>query len=158
MTVYLIRHAQAGSRQSWDGDDIQRPLTGFGRHQSADLVGVLADVALSAIYSSPYLRCIETVAPLAARRGLQLSVSTALEEGPAEAAIALLEECIGIDAVFCSHGDIVPELLQHLAASHGIDLGDRPRCQKGSMWIVEPDVTIGRFIRAEYVPPAHRSQ
>ncbi len=158
MTVYLIRHAQAGSRSNWDGDDdTKRPLTGFGRYQSADLVGVLADVDLDEIYSSPYLRCIETVAPLGARRAMAVSVVDALAEGPADEAIKLLTANLDRNVIFCSHGDIIPELLSFIAHEYQVDLGPRPRCQKNSIWILETDVDASRVVSAVYVPPAHRS-
>src|SRR5207249_1211256 len=32
--VVLVRHAKAGSRSQWDGDDAQRPLSGSGREQA----------------------------------------------------------------------------------------------------------------------------
>jgi broad specificity phosphatase PhoE len=158
MTLYLVRHAQAGSRQNWDGeDDTQRPLTSFGRNQAADMVGTLADVPLDAIFSSPYLRCIETAAPLGARRSIVVEVVDALAEGPADRAIALLEQNKNRDALFCSHGDIIPALLEYLVATYHVDLGQRPRCQKSSIWIVDLDAA-NPADRAIYVPPSHRSQ
>ena len=34
MTVYLVRHAKAGSRKGWSGDDEHRPLSKAGRAQA----------------------------------------------------------------------------------------------------------------------------
>jgi broad specificity phosphatase PhoE len=158
MTLYLVRHAQAGSRQNWDGDDdTHRPLTSFGRNQAADMVGVLADVPLDAIFTSPYLRCVETAAPLGARRSIPVEVVDALAEGPADRAIALVEQNRHRNALFCSHGDIIPALLEYLVATFQVDLGPRPRCQKSSIWIIDLDAPAAAD-RAIYVPPSHRSQ
>ena len=41
MTVYLVRHAKAGDRDSWREDDRLRPLSGRGRLQARALVDVL---------------------------------------------------------------------------------------------------------------------
>ncbi|NDG67366.1 MAG: NUDIX hydrolase, partial [Actinobacteria bacterium] len=38
MTIYLVRHAKAGSRKNWDDDDTQRPLVESGREQARLLV------------------------------------------------------------------------------------------------------------------------
>ena len=44
MTVYLVRHAVAGDRGRWLGNDRLRPLARDGRHQAADLVDALAQL------------------------------------------------------------------------------------------------------------------
>jgi 8-oxo-dGTP diphosphatase len=156
MTVYLVRHAHAGDRASWLGpDDEVRPLTDHGRRQSADLVRLFVDLPLEMIWTSPYLRCVETVAPLSARVGIPFTVTDALAEGPADAAAGLLRSHWNQHMVMCSHGDIIPALLSQLAAD-GLDLGAEPRCQKASVWIVEPGSTRGSFRSATYVtPPGH---
>ena len=154
MTVYLVRHAQAGTQASWaGGDDVQRPLTREGRHQSADIVETLAEpgFAVSSVRSSPYRRCIETVAPLAAALGLVVQIEPALAEGPSEEALKLVRSLWGSGAVLCSHGDVIPGVLQTLQQKDGIDLGTDPRCQKGSIWILEPSSTAGQFSKARYI-------
>ena len=40
MTVYLVRHAKAGERGVWDGDDQLRPLSGRGHLQARGLLEV----------------------------------------------------------------------------------------------------------------------
>jgi 8-oxo-(d)GTP phosphatase len=158
MTIYLVRHAQAGTRHDWAGDDLSRPLTKEGRRQAADLVDVFADVDIQQIRSSPFLRCVETVSPLSARRShghdrLPVSIDNALAEGPAIAAIGLVRSLIGVDAVLCSHGDIIPAVLDALVRLDGIDLGPMPRCQKGSTWILEADANRHVFTSAQYISP-----
>ena len=41
MTLYLLRHARAGRRSAWKGDDELRPLSKVGRRQAEGLVDVL---------------------------------------------------------------------------------------------------------------------
>ncbi len=158
MTLYLVRHAQAGTRSHWDGDDLSRPLTTEGRHQAADLVDMLGEVALTQILSSPFKRCMETVAPLVARRhgerpGLQLQIHQSLAEGSPSEAIALVRSLTDIDAVLCSHGDIIPGILDALVRADGLELGKDPKCQKGSIWVIDADKARARFVTAVYVPP-----
>jgi phosphohistidine phosphatase SixA len=154
VTLYLVRHAQAGSRATWDGEDDQlRPLTGEGRHQTADLVGLLADMQISRVITSPYKRCIETAAPIAARLGVPVEVHQALAEGPCDDALALARDVISEDALFCSHGDIIPGMLDAFARDDQVDLGNNPRCQKGSVWVCEPAADLKRFAAATYLSP-----
>jgi hypothetical protein len=97
---------------------------------------------------------IETVAPLAAALGLEIIVDERLAEGPAHGAIALARALAETSTVFCSHGDILPAILDHLRLNDALDLGPDPRCQKGSTWICEPNKSwAGHFAEATYLPP-----
>jgi broad specificity phosphatase PhoE len=153
MTIILLRHAQAGSRSSWRGDDLVRPLTRDGRRQAADLVDVLAEIPVESIRSSPYLRCMETVAPIAARLGLPVISDGSLAEGHTMAGLDVVRSLAGDTVVLCSHGDLIPNILNALATSDGIDLGRSPRCQKSSIWLLEPVGDAGRFGLATYIAP-----
>jgi 8-oxo-dGTP diphosphatase len=111
MIVYLVRHARAGQRAEWVGDDRLRPLDARGRRQADALVTQLAGWELTRIVSSPYVRCVETVMPLAEARGLTVEPDDALAEGARErAALDLLRGAAGALAA-CVHGDLVEELL-----------------------------------------------
>ena len=155
MTLLLVRHAEAESRTGWSAPDVLRPLSNRGRRQAAGLVHLLGDqVAIARLVSSPSLRCIETLAPLAAVLGCSLEISPALAEGAEpEDAVELSRTAAhaGPALVLCSHGDLIPKLLELLHASDGVDLGRSPRCQKGSTWRFEGD--HGRFVTAAYLPP-----
>lgn len=154
MTLYLVRHADAGSRRNWAGDDTIRPLTSEGRHQAADIAGLLVDFGVQRFLSSPYRRCIETVAPAAAAQGVQTEIAEALTEGPHDEAVRLVRSLAGSDVALCSHGDIIPGVLDVLVSEDGIDLGKQARCQKGSIWILEPKAGKSRkFAVATYIPP-----
>ena len=69
MTLLLIRHASAGDRNDWVGDDLLRPLDGRGRSQASRLPELLGDYEIARVLSSPALRCVQTVEPLAALAG-----------------------------------------------------------------------------------------
>ena len=110
MTVVLLRHASAGDRLAWDGDDMLRPLDDRGRAQAAALRDTLMRRGVTRIVSSPYVRCTETVAPLAASLGLEVEPDDRLAEGAGGAAAH--ELLSGRDGcVACTHGDVVEELL-----------------------------------------------
>ena len=80
-SFYVVRHAKAGSRGHWTGDDRLRPLSSKGFKQAEELVKLLRRFSITAIYSSPYLRCVQTVEPLARARKLELKTSIELAEG-----------------------------------------------------------------------------
>ena len=80
MALYLIRHAKAGDRSTWDGDDRVRPLTSSGRLQAERLAGRFVGVAVERVLSSPFTRCRQTVAPIAAARNLQVEPTPSLSE------------------------------------------------------------------------------
>jgi 8-oxo-dGTP diphosphatase len=109
--VFLVRHATAGKRSKWHGDDGLRPLDERGRRQAEKLVDQLRDAQFERLVSSPYVRCVQTVEPLAAVRALEVETDEALAEGAgAEAALGLFRQ-IGTDLVASVHGDLVVELL-----------------------------------------------
>ena len=105
MTVILLRHAWAGSAEQWEGDDRERPLDERGHRQALALVELLDAYPISRILSSPYRRCVQTVEPLAATRGLELEPRQELaEERQAADGPALLHVLVHEDAVLCTHG------------------------------------------------------
>src|SRR5438128_10943561 len=79
--AYVVRHAKAGDRSDWSGDDRARPLTKSGQRQAEALAGMLAGEAIDRILSSGYLRCVHTVEPLATHRKLSVEPLKDLEEG-----------------------------------------------------------------------------
>jgi phosphohistidine phosphatase SixA len=108
VTSVLLRHASAGHRTRWDGHDVTRPLDARGRRQALELVELLRPLDLIRLVSSPYVRCVETVEPLAAALGLPLEQDDRLAEGAGDSARELLLE----DGVLCcTHGDVVEELV-----------------------------------------------
>ena len=108
MTSVLVRHASAGDRHDWVGDDRLRPLDARGRRQAAALVARLGSIDVRRVVSSPYVRCVETVEPLAAALGLAVESDHRLSEGAGRAALELLSED---GVVACTHGDVVEEVL-----------------------------------------------
>jgi 8-oxo-dGTP diphosphatase len=152
VTIYLVRHAKAGVRDSWPGDDEQRPLSGRGRLQAHGLLELLRDKQFGNVLSSPYVRCIETVVPLAAERRMAIEPVEALAEGASlNEVVALVRKHAAQGAVMCSHGDVIPMLLDHYA-SNGVDIGAAPQWPKGCTWVLETDAT-GEVRTVEYIAP-----
>jgi 8-oxo-dGTP diphosphatase len=146
-----VRHAKAGSRSHWSGDDRVRPLSKKGWKQAEELVTVLQSFPISAIFSSPILRCVQTVEPLARARRLEVKQSPSLAEGQG---LEGLGEFLGdrsLDAlVLSTHGDIVWELVEDLVSREVINEGERGFA-KGSTWVLDVD-DHGVPERARYLP------
>lgn len=147
--MLLVRHANAGSRSAWDGPDRDRPLSHAGRAQALALAGNLEKYSPARLISSPYVRCVETLQPLAGLLGLEVETDDSLGEGRAYETLELMRGLAGSDVALCTHGDVIPEVLQALAAEDGVDLGPYPRQAKGSVWVL--DSAGPRFISATYI-------
>ena len=120
--------------------------------QAEELVGLFRRFDVSAIYSSAFLRCRQTVEPLATARKLEAKLSPSLEEGHG---LEGLREFLGDrsldDAVLSTHGDIVWELVEDLVDREVIGAGEGGD-QKGSTWGLEVD-DHGGAERARYMSP-----
>ena len=150
-SLYLVRHGAAGDRQSWPGDDSLRPLSRRGEMQAAGLAKTLAEHRIEAIFTSPYVRCVQTVQPLADETGLEIVEHPALAEGEGgKATRDLVRSLIGINAVLCSHGDVIPAVMDWMV-NKGMTLKSDFDCKKGSTW--EVTVRGGVFHKADYLPP-----
>ena len=84
LTVLLVRHAEPVRPGQGNFAEHQRPLTGRGHRDAAalaeSLAASLADAGVRAVISSPYLRAIQTVEPIARRLGIEIEVVDDLRE------------------------------------------------------------------------------
>lgn len=148
--LYLVRHAHAGSRSRWSGEDTLRPLSKRGRRQAEGIRDQLAHLGPKRLLSSPALRCVQTLEPLAEALGLPVDLDKRLAEGtPVAEVIDLLTEASDTPTAMCSHGDVIPAVL-HAQLSGGMTTGEPLRWPKGSTWVL----TWGdrRATEARYLP------
>jgi 8-oxo-dGTP diphosphatase len=149
-TFYVVRHAKAGSRDRWPGDDRKRPLTKKGIKQGQDLLHVLAPYPVASIFSSPYLRCVQTVQPLAKALRLKVEQSVSLAEGHGLAGLHEFLDDDDLDnVVLCTHGDIVWELVEDLVKRKLLRAGEGG-FDKGSTWILHVDGS--KIAKTRYLP------
>jgi len=136
--IRLVCCASGVEPDGWRGPGGARPLSEQGRSEAAGLVEFLAGRSIARLVAGPSLRCRETLAPLAAERGLPVHVDDRLDEdapvGPALSLLQRLEE----PAVICTHRTNVTGLLTRLL---GVPAGPEldARCEPGSTWLVEGD-------------------
>jgi broad specificity phosphatase PhoE len=134
--LLLVRHADAGNKQRWDGPDSLRPLSANGHAEAAGLVVRLEDYPISRVLSSPTLRCSQTVDPLV--------------EADLAGVLALLEDPRLADAVVCTHGEVIGQVLTWLVAD-GWAVDQPLAWPKGSTWLLQG--ANGRPAHARYLPP-----
>jgi 8-oxo-(d)GTP phosphatase len=147
--VYLVRHAKAGTRDTWQADDDLRPLTRNGRRQAERLRTHLGLRHLRHVLSSPAVRCVQTVEPLATELELGIEDVGDLGEGTPEERTMRVVRSVAGPSVACTHGDVVGGIVESVAKAHPIEGG--VAWKKGSTWILERDG--GDVVRARYVPP-----
>ncbi len=134
--VYLVRHAKAGERRIWTDDDVDRPLSGKGWRQAEALGTRLARKGATALYSSPYVRCVQTLEPLAGQLGTSVNVEQRLcEAEPFEPVLELLAD-VEDGAVLCSHGDIIPAVVQALGR-RGMEVQSPADWRKATVWVLK---------------------
>ncbi|HSJ00688.1 MAG TPA: histidine phosphatase family protein [Patescibacteria group bacterium] len=80
LDVLLVRHAEPLPVGTPDVHDDDRPLTDAGRSAADELAAELDGWEVTAIYSSPYERAVQTVTVLAERRGLPVQLLDDLRE------------------------------------------------------------------------------
>ena len=134
LSLVLIRHALAGDPKAWLADDRVRPVDEQGRREAQALVAALAGQPLNRIVSSPYVRCVQTVEPLAGACRLEIELDDRLGADRLHDVPQVLAELEGQNAAVCTHGDLPW-------------LGDR-KFKKGSAWV------LGDVLKPEgYIPP-----
>jgi len=153
--LYLVRHAKAGRRGAFAGDDRARPLTEAGRRQAKLLAKRMAPtvkaLGVTTLYSSPFLRCIDTLQPLAKTIGAVVELDDRLAETRSYVPVLDMLWSLPDGTVLCSHGDVIPETMGALER-RGCEFTNHPDWRKASVWVLERS-THGEIIRAESWPP-----
>jgi 8-oxo-dGTP diphosphatase len=160
--LLLVRHAKAGSRGNWEGDDDLRPLSGVGRAQAEHLVEFLGRFAPERFHSAPPIRCVDTVRPLAGDRPVEpepLLGEEGFWEEPA-AGLSRFRALLATPGVtaLCSQGGVIPEVVATLLEETGVHANGVPApedkpvpSRKASTWVLTAD-SAGTLCSADYYP------
>jgi phosphohistidine phosphatase SixA/8-oxo-dGTP pyrophosphatase MutT (NUDIX family) len=149
--LILARHASAGRKADWVGDDFARPLDAAGEADTRVLAGLLACFAPAAqVISSPALRCTETVRPYAEGFGGTVEAEACLipygrspdfssRTEQAGALRDLLSHLVARrrPAVLCLHRENLPEVIAAVCAVLGAPAAvpADPALPKGGFWV-----------------------
>jgi 8-oxo-dGTP pyrophosphatase MutT (NUDIX family) len=133
--VVLLRHASAGRRSGWPGDDNERPLDDAGRRDAERAAELVALFAPSRVVSPPPVRCRQTVSPVADRVGVPVEEDPRFaEEADVDGALEALRELAASApaAVVCSQGGLMRPLVARLRGENGG--GEGIETPKGAGW------------------------
>jgi 8-oxo-(d)GTP phosphatase len=150
--ILLVRHAKAGKRSEWHGNDQDRPLEPAGQAQVARLTELLMLFAPDRIISAEPKRCIETVQPLAQRLGITPRIDPVFGDHAFASSPSATEDALlalakpGKVTVICSQGVTIPSLIDRL----GRGILD-PDTKKGAFWGLS--VVDGNVVSMDYYPP-----
>jgi 8-oxo-dGTP pyrophosphatase MutT (NUDIX family) len=161
-TVLIVRHATAGVKARYKGDDRSRPLDKNGRAQAESLVAQLMAFGPTAIHAADRARCTQTVEPLAQELGVTITAEADLtEEAYAADPRAALDRVLDIVAhggtpVICTQGKVIPYLLAWWREGDG-GKPDKFRNRKGSTWVLS--LAGSDIVAADYIasPLARKS-
>ena len=139
----LVRHAHAGERKKWAGNDALRPLDPVGQAQAERLAELLVLLHPERLVTAGPLRCKQTLEPLAAVLGeMPIVIDGAFAEppdardAPAKAKLGaqrLLELRGDGVPVICSQGKVMPAMLAALAGEMDAEPFKTP---KGGGWVL----------------------
>jgi 8-oxo-(d)GTP phosphatase len=162
--LILIRHASAGSRDAWPGDDNARPLDEEGMADAALLAGLLACFAPRArVLSAPALRCTQTVRPYAASFGGSIEADDALSlhdrsgqlsrTNGGDSGLKLVSVLVaGAEpAVVCLHRENLPQVLAAACSALSAPPPVDSSLPKGGFWVVH--AATGRLAALERYEP-----
>lgn len=139
-TVYLIRHAEPVSPATFDGSDMDRPLSDRGRKQAQWMAKHLNASRAIEVRTSPYARCRETAEIIAQPMGLKAETDDQLHI----AAVFMPEAGHG-PRIYVAHSNNIPVALAEI----GVECH---ACAHASCWKVELDAK-GKVLSAEYIRP-----
>ena len=146
--IVLLRHAKAGRRTQWQGDDRLRPLDKAGRLQSRELPAFLSAFTPVSVVSADRVRCVQTLEPFAVATGMDLAISPAFsDESYLDDPEATRNELLALAkslpaAVVCSQGIAVPGLVTDLTGL------EDTRARKGAAWVLS--FADGAVVSADY--------
>jgi phosphohistidine phosphatase SixA len=154
MLVLLVRHGHAGTKRRSGRKDILRPLNEQGLAEADALAPLLALYKPLRIISSPLLRCVQSVTPLAHALGVTVRESPSLvpDAGAAATILALNVAFNGSGTVvLCTHGEVIHDMQARLGPDGPSNFNpDAPR-EKASVWLLERKER--QFVSATYLSP-----
>ncbi len=120
--IIVLRHGRAVPPASWDGPDATRPLLHRGLEQSRSVAPAIAAWRPARLISSPAVRCLATIEPVATLTDLAVKQSVGISQDAFEDGLARVHKTMrkrlaaGVAVVLCSHGPVIRDLIDEAAA------------------------------------------
>ncbi|MBF0671970.1 MAG: NUDIX hydrolase [Salinibacterium sp.] len=119
--IIALRHGKAMPHHEFDGTDAKRPLLPQGRKDSEVAARGIAAYDPEKLITSDAVRCRQTIAPLSELTGLKAKKTSKISQDAWESGEAEVEKVVakrlrkGVTAVLCSHGPVLPEIIEQAA-------------------------------------------
>lgn len=123
--IVALRHGAATPHSEWPHADRLRPLADKGLRQARALAGELRAFGVRKIVSSTAKRCLQTVTPLSQALGRPVAETEAISQDAWEdglddvAGVVSDRVSAGKGAVICSHGPVLPGIIEQLSLAGG---------------------------------------
>ena len=149
--LVVLRHASAGHKKDWTGDDLLRPLDFKGQSQARTLVSLLGCFGPVRVVSSPAARCLATIEPYAAHVEAPAVVEPALmlprhSDSDSSADQVTHPEVVGavrgmladgIPTVICAHRENIPDIMAVACEYLNAPPPPDPSLRKSSFWVLQ---------------------
>jgi 8-oxo-dGTP diphosphatase len=123
--LILLRHAKAEPKGDWPGEDAARPLSERGVRDAEALTALLACFAARAeVFTSPAVRCTETIRPYAEATGAPVHLAEelhfSLTDDPDSRAFLASVLDSPKPAILCAHRENLPGLIERVVTGLGV--------------------------------------
>lgn len=160
----VVRHAKAKPRSTWTKEEGERPLAATGQRQAIAVADLLNAWRPQKVVSSPWVRCVQTVAPYLKRQDMGVKLAGSLTEHaakrkPAKTAKQIVKQldkqrCVAL----CTHRPVLPIALEVLAARCAKDVAAflpqaNPYLEPGAVLVAQQSRTSWRIVSVEVVSP-----
>jgi len=119
-TVILVRHAEKAADGSTDPD-----LTDEGRARAERLAAILSEVHLDAVYSTPFKRTKGTASPVAAMKGLEVTITEVGPDFAQRLAEKVLEENRGKTVLIVGHSNTLGPTIAALGGGTSFEIDEK---------------------------------
>src|SRR6266536_252757 len=138
--LILLRHASAGSKRTWPGEDLDRPLDVGGAADAGRLAELLSCFGSCRVISSAAERCVATVLPYAALTGAVIEIDAdftvphpgGVSPDQPKRAGQIVDD--GQPAIICAHGENLQRILQVVCDRLGAEIPAGPPLPKAAWW------------------------
>lgn len=147
--VLIVRHAKAKPRSTWVGAEGERALAATGKRQALATGRLMQAWAPQRLISSPWVRCMQTLASYSKESGISVKEKRALTEASHErspqAAAKIVESLFDKrdkSVALCTHRPVLPTVLRVLRDRLGKPLAQHlptkdPYLKPGEMWVLQ---------------------
>ncbi len=136
--IIALRHGKAVPPGSWDGPDATRPLLHRGLAEARSVAPAIAAWGPTKLISSTAVRCVSTIEPTASITGLPVRQEVRISQDAYEDGTARVTKVVRKrvakqrPVVLCSHGPVLPDIIDAVAAATGTPL-DAPLRRAGML-------------------------